>query len=97
MSIVLTRAARTDLAEAYEYIARDNHAAATRVLDRLVAVVEQLAAGELQGPEVRLSDGRRVRRWSAPPYRIYYHHSPRRLVVVRIYHQSRRPIERSAP
>ena len=85
------------LAEAYEYIAQDSREAATRVLERLVAIVEHLEVGELQGPEVRLSDGRRVRRWSVPPYRIYYQRTSRRLAIVRVYHQARRPIEQSAP
>lgn len=49
MSVVFTQAARTDLAEAYEFIAQDSREAASRVLDRLVAVIEQLAAGGTPG------------------------------------------------
>jgi len=96
MGVVFTLAARSDLAEAYEFIAQDSQDAATRALDRLVEVTNQLAAGDLQGSEVQLTDGRRVRRWSAPPYRVSYRRSTRRLAIVRVYHQSRRPIEQSA-
>jgi plasmid stabilization system protein ParE len=94
MTIVVTRAARRDLIEAYDFIAAHSPDAAGRVLDRLFSVIRRIDAGELKGPEVRLEDGRRARRWSVPPFRIYYRRSTRRTVVVRVYHQARRPIER---
>jgi plasmid stabilization system protein ParE len=93
MNAVLTRIAQRDLAEIYDFVAAESPARAERLVARLVDVIRQVANGELKGPEVRLGDGRRVRRWSAPPYRIYYRRSPRRTVIVRIYHQARRPLE----
>jgi toxin ParE1/3/4 len=93
MSIFLTRIAQHDLTEIHEFIAADNPSAARRIIEHLFAVIGQLDNGELKGPEVRLSDGRRVRRWSVPPYRIYYRRSTRRTVIVRVFHQARRPLE----
>lgn len=75
MNIVRTRAAQRDLAEIYSFIAADNPAAAARVIERLYSIIQELADGELSGPAVRLSDGRRARSWAVPPYRIYYRRS----------------------
>jgi hypothetical protein len=46
------------------------------------------------GREVLLRDGRWVKTWPVPPYRIYYRVSGQELQVIRVYHQARRPIER---
>lgn len=93
MIIILIRRAQRDIAEIYEFVAASNPTAAARIGARLLDVIRQIADGRLQGPEVRLTDGRRVRRWSVPPYALYYRRSARRTVVVRIYHQARRPLE----
>jgi len=93
MQLVLTRRALGDLAEIQRYIALDSPHAAAAVLDRLDGVIQQLLTGELQGPELRFANGRRARRWSVPPYRIYYRRSTDQTVIVRVYHQARRPIE----
>lgn len=94
MRLIITVPAQRDLAQAYELISVDSPAAAERVLDRLVDLFEQLAAGELKGPEVRLRGGQVAHRWSSPPYRIYYRRTARRTVIMRVHHQARRPIER---
>jgi toxin ParE1/3/4 len=93
VNVVLTKDAQRDLMGIHEFIAADNPTAADRVTGHLVAVFEQLADGEIQGPEVRLIDGRRVRSWPVPPYRIHYRRTSRRTVIVRVYHQARRPLE----
>ncbi len=72
MNVVLTRLARRDLDEAYNFIARDNPQAAEQVLGRLNAAFQRLADGELSDPEVRLRSGRQARHWTVPPYRIYW-------------------------
>ncbi len=69
MNILVTRTARGDLTETYDFIASSNPDAARRVLDQLFEVIRQLAVGDLKRPEVRLVDGRRARRWSIAPYR----------------------------
>jgi plasmid stabilization system protein ParE len=92
--IVAAPQARADLGDAYESIARDNRDAADRLLARLVEVIGLLATGAFTGREVVLRDGRRVRAWPVPPYRIYYRQQGDLFEVVRVYHQARRPIER---
>jgi plasmid stabilization system protein ParE len=59
--IVFSPEAKEDLRQAYEYIARDSLEAADRLLQRVTEVVGLLAAGDFEGREVRLLDGRRVR------------------------------------
>ncbi|MBI4169643.1 MAG: type II toxin-antitoxin system RelE/ParE family toxin [Acidobacteria bacterium] len=63
MTIVVSPRAREDLAQAYRRIAEDNPEAADRVLARLVEVIGMLASGAVEGREVQLTDGRRVRTW----------------------------------
>lgn len=75
MKIVVAPQARDDLTMAYDYIARDNPHAADRFLVRIVEVIGMLASETLEGREVPLRDGRQVRSWPIPPYKIYYHRS----------------------
>jgi plasmid stabilization system protein ParE len=91
--VVVTRAARRDLQEAYDYAATDNPFAASRLIDDLVSHFLRIASGELKGPEVLLSDGRTASYWVRPPFRIYYRVRGARLTIVRVYHQARKPIE----
>ena len=92
--VVVSARAKKDLTGIYNFIADDSPRAAGRVMDRLVSVFHQLAAGELHGPEVSFEDGRRARRWPVPPYRIYYRRTRSRTTILRVYHGARRPIER---
>jgi plasmid stabilization system protein ParE len=92
--IVIAPRARQDIDDAYEYIARDSPDPADRWLGRIDQAVQLLAAGELKGPPVRLLGGGQAQRWSIPPFRLYYRRTHDQLVVLRIYHQARRPIER---
>lgn len=94
MTIVVSPQAGKDLREAYEYIHKDNPIAADRVLAHIVEVIGMLASESVIGREVRLRDGRWVKTWPVPPYRIYYRVSGQELQVIRVYHQARRPIER---
>jgi plasmid stabilization system protein ParE len=63
------------------------------VLARLDDVIQQLLAGEIQGSAVRLLNGEQARRWTVPPYRIYYERTASQTHILRVYHQARRPIE----
>ena len=94
MRLNFTRRALAELAEIQEFIAEDNPRAAVAELDRIDRVVLQIAAGELNGPEVTFRGGQRAQRWSVPPYRIYYRRTQDRTVILRVYHGARRPIER---
>jgi plasmid stabilization system protein ParE len=92
--VVVAPEAQVDIAEAYNSVAEDNSQAADRLLARVVEIIGLLAAKEFVGREVVLRDGRRVRTWPIPPYRVYYRERADVFEVVRVYHQSRRPIER---
>ncbi|HSF68228.1 MAG TPA: type II toxin-antitoxin system RelE/ParE family toxin [Nitrospiraceae bacterium] len=94
MTIVVAPQAGKDLREAYEYILKDNPIAADRVLAHIVEVIGMLASEAITGREVLLRDGRWVKTWPVPPYRIYYRVIGQELQVIRVYHQARRPIER---
>jgi plasmid stabilization system protein ParE len=93
MILVILAQAQRDLTEIYEFIARDSRPAARETLERITGIIRQLADGELKGPEIALRTGRRVRRWSVPPYWIYYRRTEQRTVVLRVYHQARWPLE----
>ena len=92
MRVVVASEARDDLAAAVAYIAKDNPAAATRLLERIHEVVRLLAEGGLDGPRSALRSGLEVRSWPVPPLRIYYRCEPDAFHILRIYHQSRRPL-----
>lgn len=94
MTVVIAPQARVDLAEAYNSVAADDSEAADRLLARVIEVIGLLASKAFVGREVALRDGRRVRTWPIPPYRLYYRERADVFEVVRVYHQSRRPIER---
>jgi plasmid stabilization system protein ParE len=85
------------LAELDRWIARihaDNATAAIAFAAEVFATVEQLSTGAFEGPESTLRAGQIVRSWPVPPVRIYYQRRGDELVVLRIYHQARRPIAR---
>lgn len=93
MNPVVSPEALRDLTAIHDFIAQENPRAAQRVLDRLTEMFRRLAEGQVQGSEVRLTDGRRVRSWPLPPYRIYYQRTSSEMVIVRVYHQARQSIE----
>ena len=94
MRIVVAPQAQADLGEAYNSVAGDNREAADRLLARVIEIIALLAAKAVLGREAVLRDGRRVRTWPVPPYRVYYRERDDVFEVVRVYHQARRPIER---
>ena len=92
MRIVVASKARDDLAAAVGSIAKDNPAAAARLLERIREIVTLLAEGGLDGPRSTLRSGLEVHSWPIPPLRIYYRREPNAFHILRIYHQSRRPL-----
>jgi plasmid stabilization system protein ParE len=72
--------------------ATENRGAAGRLADRVFSLLEQLDRGDFEGAEVRLTSGEVLRSWAIPPYRVYYLREPDGILVVRVYHQARRPI-----
>lgn len=94
MHVVVAPEARDDLAAAVGYIAQDNPIAAARLIDRVSEVIDLLAEGGLDGPPSVLPSGEQVRSWPVPPMRVFYRRELDKLLVLRIYHQSRRPFGR---
>ncbi len=77
MTVVVSPQARDDIREAYRHLAADNPEAADHYLARVAEIIGLLVAGGVEGRFVRLGDGRTVRSWPIPPYRLYYRGSPR--------------------
>ncbi len=94
MKVTYTEEAVADIVDAIAYLNERNPTAAAK-LDREIAhCVERLADREFEGPLSRLRSGAVVRSWGVPPFRIYYQRHPDELLIVRVYHQARRPITR---
>jgi len=92
LTVRYTIEAHRDLLDAINHVAPEILGQATRLVDRLLSVLEQLERGDFEGAETRLTTGEAIRSWAAPPYRIYYEREPDGILVIRIYHQARRPI-----
>ncbi|HSR09652.1 MAG TPA: type II toxin-antitoxin system RelE/ParE family toxin [Bryobacteraceae bacterium] len=86
----LTPEARFDLFAIWEYIARDNVAAADRVVKRLERAFHLLAAFPKKGHKrADVHTSRPVLFWPAGSYVIVYEPEPKPLVIVRIVHGAR--------
>ena len=91
MIVELAPEALEDLHAAIDYLAERNPRAARRLADRVFVAIDRLAEG-LEGPAQVLRSGVEVRSWPVRPLRVYYRREADRLIVLRIYHQARRPI-----
>lgn len=80
--------------KAITYLNERNPTAAANLDSDIAKCIERLAAQEFDGPVSRLRSGAVVRSWAVAPFRIYYQRHPDELLVVRVYHQARRPITR---
>jgi plasmid stabilization system protein ParE len=89
-----TEEALADIVSALTYLNERSPAAAVKLDADIEQCVDRLAAQEFDGPVSRLKSGAHVRSWAVPPFRIYYQRLPDKLLIVRVYHQARRPITR---
>jgi plasmid stabilization system protein ParE len=94
LTIIYTEEAVADLVEAIRYLQDRNPAAAARLDAEVTRCIERLADRRFDGPVSRLRSGVVVRSWAVPPFRIYYQRHPDELLILRVYHQNRRPIIR---
>lgn len=94
MKVTYAPEAIEDIVEALACIQERSPAGAAKVDGAIVRCIERLAARELDGPVSRLRSGTLVRSWGVPPFRLYYRREADELVILRVYHQSRRPIVR---
>ena len=94
MKVSYTEEAIADIVEAITYLKERNPTAASNLDADIARCIERLADRQFEGPVTRLRSGAVVRSWGVPPFRIYYQRHPDELLIVRVYHQSRRPITR---
>lgn len=94
MKVNYTEEAIADIVEAISYLHQRNPTAAANLDAEIAQCIERLAAQEFEGPVSRLRSGALVRSWAVPPFRIYYQRHTDELLIVRAYHQARRPIAR---
>ena len=92
MKVTYTEEAIADIVEAITYLKERNPTAAAKLDADITRCIDRLADREFEGPVSRLRSGAVVRSWSVPPFRIYYQRRPDELLIVRVYHQTRRPI-----
>jgi len=94
LKVTYTEEAVADLVEAITYLNERNQTAAAKLDADIAQCIERLAGREFEGPISRLRSGAVVRSWGLPPFRIYYQRHPDELLILRVYHQARRPITR---
>jgi plasmid stabilization system protein ParE len=94
LKVTYTEEAVADIVEAITYLNERNPTAAANLDAEIARCVERLADLEFEGPVSRLRSGAVVRSWGVRPFRIYYQRHPSELLIVRVYHQARRPITR---
>lgn len=94
MRVVITPRAFDDLSATAGYVLQHNPVAAGRLVDRVFEVIDLLAEGGLDCPRSTLRSGVEVRSWPVAPLRIFYRREADELHILRIYHQSRRPLGR---
>jgi plasmid stabilization system protein ParE len=92
VSIRLSRSAEKDVREQLAYLEERSPMAARQFAADLDELLVKLEQGAFEGPEIQLTSSRVVRSWPVPPWRVYYQRRGEELLVVRVYHQARRPI-----
>jgi plasmid stabilization system protein ParE len=94
VEVTYTEEAVADIVQTISYLNERNPTAAANLDTEIARCIERLADREFDGPVSRLGSGTLVRSWGVPPFRIYYQRRPDELLIVRVYHQARRPITR---
>jgi plasmid stabilization system protein ParE len=94
VKVTYTEEAIADIVDAITFLNERSPTAAANLDAEITRSVERLAGGDFDGPVSRLRSGALVQSWAVPPFRIYYQRHPGELLIVRVYHQARRPITR---
>jgi plasmid stabilization system protein ParE len=94
LNVTYSEEAIADILDAVTFLNKRNPTAAANLDADIAGCIEHLAAGDFEGPISRLKSGSLVRSWPVRPFRIYYQRHPGELLIVRVYHQTRRPIAR---
>ena len=89
MPVEILPIARDDVDNALIYIAADDPAAADRLLERLLAALDQISHYPLTASEVTVGEkyARKYHRLPVRPYNIYYRIVGTRIVVMRVLHE----------
>lgn len=87
LRLVVTRRARHDILELLNYIAADNETAARSMQGKIDKVLRLLVERPFMGPIAGLRDPS-LRRFSVPPYIVFYRPEADRLAVIRVLHSS---------
>ena len=89
MPVEILTIARDDVNNALVYIAIEAPDAADRLLDRLLAALDQLSRSPLSAPEVMIGGKRPRKYYRVPvsPYNIYYRIIGERIIVMRVLHE----------
>jgi plasmid stabilization system protein ParE len=90
----MTVVARRELGAQVAFLASASPDAARRLAVDVRRAFELLGAGNVEGPEAQLRDGRYVRRWIVPPLLLFYERDGRDVLVRRVRHGAQRPITR---
>jgi plasmid stabilization system protein ParE len=91
LKVTYTEEAIADIVEAITYLNERSPTAAAKLDAEIAQCIERLAGREFDGPLSRLRSGAVVQSWGVPPSRIYYQCRTDELLIVRVYHQARRP------
>ncbi|MFN3878145.1 MAG: type II toxin-antitoxin system RelE/ParE family toxin [Brevundimonas sp.] len=91
MKLIWAPEALQDVEEGVAYIARDSIAAAIAVEDRIIAAAEGLP--DLPHKGRARTGGRRELVVASTPFKLIYRLEDRAVVVVRVWHMSRRPLD----
>jgi len=94
LKISYTEEAVADLVEALTYLNQRSSTAAAKLDADIARCIERSADRQFEGPISKRRSGAVVRSWGVPPFRIYYQRHPDELLIVRVYHQKRRPTAR---
>jgi plasmid stabilization system protein ParE len=92
VTVRILKIAQQELAAQLAWLATVNPTAARQLLDDVQAALTLMDSGVVDGAEVVLKSGRRVRRWLVLPLVIFYVRRGATVSVIRIRHGSQRPI-----
>jgi plasmid stabilization system protein ParE len=87
--VVWTEPAVTDLDAIADYIALDNPSAASALVQRVVAHVEQLAEHPQSGSKPQELQGLRYRQIVEPPCRVFYRHDADKVYILFVMRSER--------
>jgi len=89
LELIVAPLARQDMIDISDHIAKENRAAALRVVGRFETAMLRLLDMPFVGPAAGSHLPADIRKFSSPPYIIFYRVLPGQVQVVRILHASR--------